>query len=120
MRKLLLSIALGFGLLTALPAAPADADFGVLPQVELVGGFSFDAADRFDAADSAVGGFFGWLRSIWKKIFGDSGSGSRGKPGGGGGRAGVPELDTTFAGAAAVLLFGGVAYIASLRRRREQ
>ena len=34
----------------------------------------------------------------------------------GGGRA-IPELDTTVAGSAMVLLLGGVAYIASRRRK---
>ena len=41
-----------------------------------------------------------------------SDSASSGKAGG----RGVPELDTTLAGAAMVLLLGGVAYLASRRR----
>lgn len=45
---------------------------------------------------------------------GDSDSGSSG----GGGRS-VPELDPTAAGAAIVLMLGGVAYIASRRRKND-
>jgi hypothetical protein len=41
-----------------------------------------------------------------------SGSASSGK-----GARGVPELDTTIAGSAMVLLLGGVAYLASRRRK---
>lgn len=46
----------------------------------------------------------------------DSDSGSSDK--GGGDRA-VPELDPTAAGAAIVLMLGGVAYIASRRRKSD-
>ena len=46
----------------------------------------------------------------------DSDSGSALAVSGGGGHA-VPELDRTVAGSAMVLLLGGVAYLASRRRR---
>lgn len=48
----------------------------------------------------------------------DSDSGSSGGSKGGGGRS-VPELDPTAAGAAIVLMLGGVAYIASRRRKND-
>ncbi len=46
---------------------------------------------------------------------GDSDSGDSGKTGG----SSVPELDPTAAGAAIVLMLGGVAYIASRRRKND-
>jgi hypothetical protein len=97
-----------------MPASPADADFGLLPQVQIVAGF--------DAADSWVGwgDFWSWLSSAMQSIKSRiSGGGSTGgiQPSEGGGSS-VPELDMTVAGSAIVLLLGGVAYIAS--RRREQ
>ena len=47
----------------------------------------------------------------------DSAGDSAGDSGKGGGSRAVPELDTTVAGSAMVLLLGGVAYIASRRRK---
>ena len=97
-----------------MPTSQADADFGVLPQVDIVG--------SFDASESLVGwgDFWGWLKKsankVRNKIFG-GGDGGGIKPGGGSG-ASVPELDLTVAGSAVVLLLGGVAYMVS--RRREQ
>mgnify|MGYP001551040634 CR=1 FL=1 len=62
MTKLLLAIGLSVGLYAAMPASPADADFGLLPQVQIVAGF--------DAADSWVGwgDFWSWLSSAMQSI----------------------------------------------------
>lgn len=112
MTKLFLVLGLSVGLYAAMPAAPADADFGVLPQLSV----------EFDSTASLVGwgDFWAWVQSavsnIKAKIFGSSGDGGI-RPGGSG--ATVPELDMTVAGSAIVLILGGVAYLAS-RRRREQ
>jgi hypothetical protein len=48
---------------------------------------------------------------------GESGSSASGSASSGQGARGVPELDTTIAGSAMVLLLGGVAYLASRRRK---
>ena len=114
MTKLIVIFGLSVGLLALAPAAPADADFGMLPQLNV--------AVSFDATDSYVGwgDFWSWLsgaaESIKEKLFGSSSGGIT--PSGGSG-ASVPELDMTVAGSAIVLILGGVAYMAS-RRRREQ
>ena len=102
------------GLFAAMPASPAEADIGALPQLSLVG--SFDAADSF----VGWGDFWSWLRgaveNVKEKLFGGGSDGIR--PGNGSG-ASVPELDMTVAGSAIVLLLGGVAYMISRRREQE-
>lgn len=116
MAKLLLPLVLGIGLFTVIPASPVEADFGALPQINIAG--SFDATDSF----VGWGDFWSWLsttvENIRAKIFGGSNSGGI-TPGGSSRGAAVPELDMNVAGSAIVLLFGGVAYIASRRRKLE-
>ena len=113
MGKLIITLALGFGLYLAAPASSVDADIGALPELSI--------ATSFDSADSFVGwgDFWSWLNAriaeIKAKLFG-GGDGIR--PGGGNGAA-VPELDMTVAGSALVLLLGGVAYMISRRREQE-
>lgn len=113
---MLLPLVLGIGLFTAIPASPVEADLGTMPRVNI--------ASSFDATGSFVGwgDLWSWvettIQNIRTKIFGGSESGGI-TPAGSGSGAGVPELDMKVAGSAIVLLLGGVAYIASRRRKLE-
>ena len=115
MAKLLVILSLSLGLFAAMPAAPADADFGALPQLSV--GVDFDST----ASLVGWGDFWSWLsgaiQSIKEKMFGASPDGGGIHPGSSG--ASVPELDMTVAGSAIVLILGGVAFLASRRREQE-
>ena len=81
----------------------------MVPQISLV--------SSFDTSFSGVG-IMDFLSNMWNGIVDRFRGGQDGiTPGTNG--ASVPELDMTVAGSAIVLILGGVAYMAS-RRRREQ
>ena len=104
MKRLLAILTLSLGMLLVAPAPEAAAWSG------------WNSSSRGGGQSSANRGVRGQRPRARRQQRSGRGTPSRATPRGGTASHGVPELDPGAAGSALVLLFGGIAYIASRRR----